>query len=437
MTLSNLRVLISGASIAGPMTAYWFSRAGAHVTLVERFSSLRLNGQNVDIRSIGVTVMRKIPGLEESIRARKCDIEGIEFVDDTGRPYATMKATGDANQQSLVSEYEIFRGDLARILVDLTREERTVEYVFGEQIVGMQQMRDGDGDGPVTVSFANGRPTAEYDLVVACDGAASRSRSIGLNCGVRDYVNPLNTWAAYFTMEQDLLGGSKTVQSWSTIGGRWMAVAQDPSGHNTVGMMSNSPDESHMASFREASKLGTDALKSHVLQRYKGAGWETDVILDGMTKSQDFYASEIVQVKLPSLYRGHFVLVGDAGYAAGPIGTGTSLAIAGAYILAGEIAQHSGDIAAGLKAYEERMRPIIDDMQTLPPGYPGLLMPQTAWGIRSRNLLFMVVALAMRFSGSFTWLSRFLPSSFREEQYGVPNYEALSHPKAPGVDRNC
>jgi len=45
--------------------------------------------------------------------------------------------------------------------------------------------------------------------------------------------------------------------------------------------------------------------------------------------AKDFYASEIVQVKVPSLFRYGFVLVGDAGYAASLTGGGTSLALAG------------------------------------------------------------------------------------------------------------
>lgn len=67
--MSNLKVLVVGASIAGPTAAYWLAKAGANVTVIERFSKLRTSGQNVDIRSCGVTVMRKMPGMEEAVRA--------------------------------------------------------------------------------------------------------------------------------------------------------------------------------------------------------------------------------------------------------------------------------------------------------------------------------------------------------------------------------
>src|SRR5690348_18355223 len=39
-----MRVLISGASIAGPVLAYWLSRYGFEVTVVERAPALRKTG---------------------------------------------------------------------------------------------------------------------------------------------------------------------------------------------------------------------------------------------------------------------------------------------------------------------------------------------------------------------------------------------------------
>ena len=62
--------------------------------------------------------------------------------------------------------------------------------------------------GRITVEFANGSPPLEYDLVVACDRATSRTRAIGLGCDVRDHIKRLNCWAAYFSIEEDLLKGS-------------------------------------------------------------------------------------------------------------------------------------------------------------------------------------------------------------------------------------
>ena len=418
--MSKLKVLVVGASIAGPTAAYWFAKAGANVTIIERFPKLRTNGQNIDIRTAGVTVMRKMPGMEAAVRAKTTQMEGISFVRDNGRPYGIIKATGNPDQQSLVSEYEIFRGDLAQILFDLTKDNENIKYVFGEQVASMQQYEK--DDRPITVEFANGLPTSEYDLVVACDGATSRTRAIGLGCGVRDHIKPTNCWAAYFSIEQDLLEGSKMAQSYSAIGGRFIAVGPDPSGVNCVGLMGIHPRDNRDATlpFRDAMKQGDDALKQFVAQHYKGAGWKTDEVVKGMMETGDFYANEIVQVKTPSVYKGRFVLVGDAGYAPGFTGGGTSLAIAGAYVLAGEVGRHKGNLAAGLRGYEEQMRPIIDDLQKIPPLVPTIFAPQTAWGIWLRNNIFAFIA----WTRILEFAQRFFAGSFAStDKYGLPDYE--------------
>ena len=374
--------------------------------------------------------MRKMPGMEAAVLAATTTLEGLSFVREDGTPIAVMKATGDPNQQSLVSEYEILRGDLGKILYDLTKDEERIKYVFGEQVVSITQKDDDDSsdDGPVVVEFANGYPRGGYDLVVACDGATSRTRALGLGCGLRDYIHPQNFWAAYFSIIEDLLNEGKIGRAFSTPGGRFLSVEPDPSGANRVMLTKIYPRHEADATlpFRDAAKQGDDSLKAYIASQFEGAGWKADEILKGMMTSNDFYASEIVQVKVPAMSKGRFVLVGDAGYAPGFTGAGTSLAIAGAYLLAGEVGRCKGDLKAGLRGYEERMRPIVRDLQKVPPGVPGVMAPQTAWGIWLRNLLFRVLVGLMAFKDIFAWASKgftLLANVFGEDKYGIPDYE--------------
>lgn len=408
--MAGLNVLVVGASIAGPATAYWLAKAGAKVTVIERFPSLRAGGQAVDIRTAGVTVMRKMAGMEALVRAKSTQEEGVSFVRDSGRPYGTIRASGDPDQQGLISEFEINRGDLAQVLFDLTSSNENITYIFGEQITSMQQeevpsnnsstknssTKNSSSTG-VKVEFANGLASSTYDLVVACDGATSRTRAIGFHCNVRDHIVPTNNWTVYFSAQQDLLDGSKISQGSSAVRGRFMSIGPDPSGPSrimfmTVSSGSRKTGVDTAAAFRQASAQGDDALKAYIAEHYRDAGWKVDMLLREMMDSHDFYASEIVQVKMPTLNRGRFVLVGDAGYAAGPTGGGTSLALTGAYILAGELAKHAGNVAAGLEGYEEQMRPIIKDMQKIPPLVSSILAPQTKLGINVRNYFFALVA---------------------------------------------
>ncbi len=136
-----------------------------------------------------------------------------------------------------------------------------------------------------------------------------------------------------------------------------------------------------------------------------------------MADADDFYASELVRVKVPQLTKGNFALVGDAGYSSG-VGTGTTLAMTGAYILAGEICKHQGDLAAALGAYENRMGPIVKEMQAIPPGFPGIMAPQTWLGLKIRNAAFTVGSKAVNL------LSPLLGGAFSSsEKYDMPEYD--------------
>ncbi|RKK10031.1 hypothetical protein BFJ65_g15334 [Fusarium oxysporum f. sp. cepae] len=387
--MSGLKVLVSGASIAGPATAYWLAKAGAKVTVIERFPALRTGGQAVDIRTAGVSVMRKMAGLESAVRAKSTQEEG-------SASFAKM------------------------ILFDMTRGNKNINYIFDEQIASMQQSEK--IAGPITVTFTNGTEASEYDLVVACDGATSRTRALGLGCNGGDQIVSTNCWSAYFSIPQDLLNGSKIGQGFNAVRGRNISIGSDPEGFSRVLLMCMNPrdkPESAVA-FREASAKGNDALKKYIAQHYSDVGWKSSIALKEMMNSEDFYASEIVQVKTPTLSKGRFVLVGDAGYAAGLTGGGTSLALAGAYILAGELSKHNGDITAGLQGYEQQIRPLINKMQMIPPLITTILAPQTAWGIWLRNNIFAFVA----WTGLVELAQRYIGGGFGDARaFPIPEYD--------------
>lgn len=418
--MAKLRVLVVGASIAGPTAAYWFAKAGASVTVIERFPHLRPGGQSIDIRNIGVATMRKMPGMEAAVRANAAPIEGISLVRGDGSPYGTIRPTGNSEQQSLISEYEILRGDLSRILVDMSKKAGDVRYVFGEQIASMTY--EGGEDGPVKVEFSGELPSDDFDLVVACDSAHSRTRAMAFGCGVRDHVQPTGCWAAYFSGRRGVLERDRIGEAFSAPGGKWIAIgplSPDVSIMNFMGIApgANSPA---MLGYREALSRGEDAVKTFLADHYRNIGWRADEAIENMLKAEDFYTTEFVQVKPPGLYRSRVVLVGDAGYAPGPTGTGTSLALAGAYILAGEISRHQGDLAAGLKAYEDRMHPIIGELQQMSPFILSAMAPQTGWGIWFRNIIFSIIC----WSGILEFLQKYLGGAFESgEKHQLEDYQ--------------
>ena len=96
--------------------------------------------------------------------------------------------------------------------------------------------------------------------------------------------------------------------------------------------------------------------KDQLRAAFSGMSAEVDRWLDEVERTPTFYFDAITQLELTSWSRGRVTLVGDAGYCPGPaVGGSTSLAVYGAYVLAGEIASARGDHAAAFAGYEATM----------------------------------------------------------------------------------
>ena len=391
--MATRKVLIAGASIAGPTLAYWLHRHGMQPTVLERAPHLRLGGQNVDVRGPGRTVIART-GLEEAVRAAGTGEQGLAFVDTNGDVQAAFPATTGnghgAGGDSFTAELEILRGDLAQILYEHTREH--VRYRFGDSVADL----DENGDR-VRVAFADGTDE-DFDLVIAADGLRSTTREIAMP-GRAD-IRFLGLCMAYFTIPRD-----PTDTDWW----RWYAagagrtITLRPDQHGTVRALL-----SFLSLSPAAAQLSPDAQKELLRAEFAGAGWQAERVIDGAEHADDFYFEAISQVRAPSLAAGRIGLVGDAGYCASPIsGMGTTLALTGAYILAGELSRHD-DHRDAYRAYETIMRPFVRRAQRLPPGTPRIAHPRTRRGVRLLNAAARLAAtpVATRIAGRLPGGSR-------------------------------
>src|ERR1700760_2461289 len=118
--MSKPRVLITGASIAGPALAHWLHRRGAEVTVVEQSPGLRPGGQAVDARGVAKEAIRRM-GLDAAVRAACTDTAGAYTVDVHGNVLETFRADDDGGD-GYISEIEVLRGDFSQVLYDDTRD---------------------------------------------------------------------------------------------------------------------------------------------------------------------------------------------------------------------------------------------------------------------------------------------------------------------------
>jgi len=367
--IKNNKVLITGASIAGPTLAYWLQRYGFDVTLLEKAPALRLGGQNIDVKGPAKTIAARM-GLEEKIRAANTTEVGLQFVNTDNKVVAEFPKESSL---SMTQELEILRGDLVNILYDHTKDK--VRYLFGDHVIKVEQ-----NDNEVSVSFASGE-TATFDLLIIAEGIGSYTRDLLLKD--KTSFKFLQLYTAYFTIAK-----APTDSRWA----RWCNAVKGivyllrPDNHGTTRAC---------VIFREKEEkynnLSLDEQKKILIQRIKNTGWESERLIKEIEQTDDFYFDRLSQVKLAEWSGGRVAVIGDAAYCATPIsGKGTDLAMTGAYLLAGELATaqtHSEAFAN----YEKRMRPYVEKCQELPPGIPALVYPTSRVGVGLLNGVFRIV----------------------------------------------
>jgi 2-polyprenyl-6-methoxyphenol hydroxylase-like FAD-dependent oxidoreductase len=414
--MAQLKIIISGGGIAGNALAFWLSKLGHHVTVVEWFSSLRDTGLQLDLRGHGIEVLKRM-GLEEKFRSMMAPEEGMQMVTSSGRRLGYFPANKSGKGvQAFTTEYEIMRGDLCRLIYDATKDR--TKYIFGTSIKSVEKKEHN-----VMVHFADGT-SDQYDLVVGADGQNSRTRKMMLGPDTPDAFVPLgNLFMGYFTVPRPIQKGEQYIATWFIAPGKRFVMTRR-----------HSPDVFQVyLGVRTSSKRlinahggGIEEEKMALAEVFKGAGWRTEELLETLKTSEDFYCEHVGLVKLDSWSQGRMVLVGDAAY--GPsatTGMGTTSAVVGAYILAGEIGRHCGqrddedDLAAALKAYDQKFRPFMDQVQKGITESEMSWLPDSSIGIAVINFLWMIAAL-LRLNIIGKW---FLREAVKD--WDLPDYEEL------------
>ncbi|MGV9803549.1 FAD-dependent monooxygenase [Mycobacterium sp. NPDC003449] len=352
-------VLISGAGIAGAALAHWLARYGHRVVVVEAAPGIRPGGQTVDLRGAGREVIGRMSLIDE-MRERSLEQRGVAWVRADGTRRAEMPVTAfDGN--GMVSQLEILRGDLAEVLYTATSDR--AEYRFGTRVTDIDESGAELSDGT----------RVDADLVVGADGPHSAVRRLAFG-PEDDYAVPLGGYNAWFTAPD-------------TVGlDAWYLMYQEP-GLNASMRPSHDPAMCKAGlAFRSApvayDRRDPEAQLALLATNFATAGWHCQALLAAAAEADDFYFDAFLQVRMPTISSGRVTLVGDAGYCASPLsGMGTSLALVGAYVLAGELGPADSlevqAIPAALARYETIMRPYIRRCQQLPNGIDGYL-PKSA-----------------------------------------------------------
>lgn len=361
------KVLISGASIAGPALAYWLGRHGFEVTVVELAPALREGGQAVDFRgATHLTVLERMGVLDE-LRRMQTGGSPVLFVDDRGRERLRLPADFAGG------DVEVLRGDLARVLYEHSLPR--TEYVFGDSITSLDQTGDA-----VRVGFRRGAPRV-FDLVIGADGLHSNVRRLAFG-PEEEFVTHLGYYAA----------------TWSLPNYRGVRFGEGSVGHNapgrlaSVGTDNRHPERAGAFFVFAAEELAYDRhdqerQKVLIAEAFAGLGWDVPRLLESLEAAQDLYFDSISRADVDTWSTGRVALVGDAACGATIGGMGTGTAVVAAYVLAGELARADGDHATAFTRYENLVRGYAQGCQKGGDRTGPFLAPRTTTGRRLRDAL--------------------------------------------------
>lgn len=345
-------VLVSGASVAGAATAFWLGRHGFSVTVVERHPGPRPGGQAIDVRGPALTVLERM-GLLGAAQKRKTQIQGSSVVDRDGNEISRDTESTPTGGPVDSPNIELLRDDLVELLYGAS--QWTAEYVFDDTITAVQ-----DDGAAVRVTFERAAPRS-FDLVIGADGLHSNVRRLVFG-PEEDFIERLGTHAAIFTVPNFL--DLDYWQMWH-YGDASMAGVYSARNNAEARAMVGFMDADLRIDYRD-----TEAQLAELERRMAGDGWVRPQLLEYMRSAPDFYFDEMSQIKMDRWSRGRVALVGDAGYCCSPLsGQGTSVALLGAYILAGELkaASQGGtvDYEAGLASYHREFSDYVKRNQWL------------------------------------------------------------------------
>lgn len=394
--MNNKNILISGAGIAGTALAYWLKKFGFNPVIVEHAPKLREGGYAIDFWGLGYDVA-ELMKITSELGQADLGVSEVIFVDAgnnrKGRmDYDKLKELMDGKALTLL------RSDLAKIIYN--HLDKDIEIIFNDTIASISELESG-----VTVTFRSG-VVRNFDLVVGADGLHSKVRSL-----VFGEESKFEKYYGYYTSSYTL--------PISISSDRSFRMYNEPDKQVTTYSTTDNKTTA-MFVFKSPRKLSIahddiEMQKKILREQFVNAGWRSKELLAGMDGASDFYFDVVSQIEMPTWSRGRTTLVGDACDCPSLLsGQGSTLAIVGAYVLAGELKNAGGDYHVAFDRYQTIFKPFLDKKQNLARRFAKSFVPRSKFGIWVRNL-----AVRMMF---IPFVSKMFVKQFMDDDLTLKNY---------------
>ena len=395
--MDNKNILISGAGIAGVSLAYWLKQFGFNPTIVEQAPKLRQGGYAIDFWGAGFDVAERM-GILPDLEIADLKIPEVTVVDEKGKRKCGINYT---NLKKLMNgrAFTLLRSDLSKIIYN--HLDKDIDIIFGDSITAIKQSPE-----KITVTFRSGR-IADFDLVVGADGLHSNVRNLVFG-DESQFEKFYGYYTSSYTIENNLL--DTTAFLMYNVPGKQTAIySTEQSQTTTTFFIFTSPQKIPYA------HNDIERQRQILENEFKNVGWKCPDLLSKMDAAPDFYFDVVSQIHMSHWSSDRVTLVGDACDCPSLLsGQGSTLAMVGAYILAGELKEANGNYKIAFQQYENIFKPFIEDKQKTAQGFAKSFVPQSGFGIWMRNMGIRLM--------SFEFVSKMFIKPFMDNKLNLKTY---------------
>jgi 2-polyprenyl-6-methoxyphenol hydroxylase-like FAD-dependent oxidoreductase len=166
------------------------------------------------------------------------------------------------------------------------------------------------------------------------------------------------------------------------------------------------------------SHTNVQAQRQALKDEFAGVGWECPEMLRRLDDTTEIYFDAVSQIRMEKWSRNRSTLVGDACACPSLLaGQGSALAMAEAYVLAGELKLADGDHTIAFANYERTLHPVIETKQRAAQKFAKSFAPKTQAGIFLRNQVTRLM--------SIPFVADLAMGNMFKDSLSLPQYESI------------